>query len=159
MAVDLNLRDNLMMADFATPAYANRGVLKTAEINDRCVRLIGHYDIRAPGWHVRVDQLSGGNQQKTVLAREMDRRPSVLVAAQPTRGLDVGAVEFVYRQINEHKRSGGATLLISTELDEAFTLADRIAVMFEGRLLRILDAEEATVEQVGLLMAGEETAP
>ena len=159
VAVDLNLRDNLMMADFATPAYSNRGVLKTADINGRCDRLIAHYDIRAPGWHVRVDQLSGGNQQKTVLAREMDRRPSVLVAAQPTRGLDVGAVEFVYHQINEHKSNGGATLLISTELDEAFTLADRIAVMFEGRLLRILDADEATVEQVGLLMAGEETAP
>ena len=159
VAVDLNLRDNLMMADFGTPAYSTRGVLRAAEITSRCSRLIGQFDIRAPGWHVRVDQLSGGNQQKTVLARELDRRPSVLVAAQPTRGLDVGAVEFVYQQINEHKRNGGATLLISTELDEAFTLADRIGVMFEGRLLRILDAEEATVERVGLLMAGEETAP
>lgn len=159
VAVDLNLRDNLMMADFATPAYSTRGVLRTAEINSRCSRLIRRFDIRAPGWHVRVDQLSGGNQQKTVVARELDRQPSVLVAAQPTRGLDVGAVEFVYQQINEHKRNGGATLLISTELDEAFTLADRIGVMFEGRLLRILDAEEATVERVGLLMAGEETAP
>ena len=159
VAVDLNLRDNLMMADFATPAYSTRGVLRTAEINGRCDRLIGQYDIRSPGWYVRVDQLSGGNQQKTVLAREMDRHPSLLIAAQPTRGLDVGAVEFVYQQINEHKRNGGATLLISTELDEAFTLADRIGVMFKGRLLRILEAEEATVEQVGLLMAGEETRP
>ena len=158
VAVDLNLRDNLMMADFATPSYSIHGMLKTAAINGRCDRLIGHYDIRAPGWQVRVDQLSGGNQQKTVLAREMDRQPSVLIAAQPTRGLDVGAVEFVYQQINEHKRDGGATLLISTELDEAFTLADRIGVMFNGRLLQILDAEEATVEQVGLLMAGEDSA-
>ena len=159
VAIDLNLRDNLMMADFATPAYSTHGVLKTAAINSRCDRLIGQYDIRAPGWQVRVEQLSGGNQQKTVLAREMDRQPSVLIAAQPTRGLDVGAVEFVYQQINEHKRNGGATLLISTELDEAFTLADRIGVMFKGRLLRIIDADEATVEQVGLLMAGEEATP
>jgi simple sugar transport system ATP-binding protein len=158
VAMELDLRDNLMMADFATPAYSTRGLLKVTAITSRCNRLIDEYDIRAPGSHVRVDQLSGGNQQKAVLAREMDRKPSVLIAAQPTRGLDVGAVEFVYQQINEHKRNGGATLLISTELDEAFTLADRIGVMFDGRLLRILDADEATVDKVGLLMAGEEAA-
>jgi len=158
VATELDLRDNLMMADFATSEYSYHGVLRAAVINSRCDRLISQYDIRAPGWHIRVDQLSGGNQQKTVLAREMDRQPSVLIAAQPTRGLDVGAVEFVYQQINEHKRNGGATLLISTELEEAFTLADRIGVMFRGQLLRILDADEATVSEVGLLMAGEETA-
>ena len=156
VALDLDLRDNLMMADFATSEYSARGVLKTSAIMSRCDRLIEQYDIRAPNSNVRVDQLSGGNQQKTVLAREMDRGPALLIAAQPTRGLDVGAVEFVYQQINEHKRNGGATLLISTELDEAFTLSDRIGVMFDGRLLRILDADEATVDEVGLLMAGEE---
>jgi simple sugar transport system ATP-binding protein len=100
--------------------------------------------------------LSGGNQQKLVLARELSRDPRLVIAFQPTRGLDVGAIEFVYNELNEKKKAGGAVLLISFELDEIFTMADRFAVMVGGRFLRILDGGEADPETVGMLMGGAE---
>jgi general nucleoside transport system ATP-binding protein len=103
-------------------------------------------------------QLSGGNQQKVVLAREFSRHPKLLIAGQPTRGLDIGAVEFVYERLLAHKRQGGATLLVSTELEEILSLSDRIGVMASGRLLGVLDREEATLDMLGLLMAGERGA-
>jgi simple sugar transport system ATP-binding protein len=102
-----------------------------------------------------MGQLSGGNQQKAVFGRELHRKPRFLIASQPTRGLDVGAMEFVYRRINEQKQAGNAILLISIELDEILSLADRIAVICDGRILRTLDAAEADPELIGLLMAGE----
>jgi simple sugar transport system ATP-binding protein len=123
---------------------------------EHCDRLVAEYDIRTPSTSVRMRQLSGGNQQKTVLARELHGRPKLLVASQPTRGLDVGAMEYVYGRLLEHKKVGGATLLISTELDEILSLSDRIAVMVDGRFLRILDSADVDPEVLGLLMAGEE---
>ena len=99
-------------------------------------------------------QLSGGNQQKSILARELFAAPNLLIASQPTRGLDVGAMEFVYSSLLERKREGAALLLISTELEEILSLSDRIAVITNGRFLRILDARDATAETLGLLMGG-----
>jgi simple sugar transport system ATP-binding protein len=125
-------------------------------MHERCQRLIVEYDIRTPSTAVHLRQLSGGNQQKVVLARELDRRPKLLIASQPTRGLDVGATEFVYRKLLQHREAGGAILLISTELDEILSLADRIAVMVNGRFPRVLEASEVTIDELGLLMAGEE---
>ncbi len=125
-------------------------------MRERSQRLVVEYDIRTPGTAVHLRQLSGGNQQKVVLARELGRRPKLLIAAQPTRGLDVGATEFVYRKLLEHRQAGGAILLISTELDEILSLADRIAVMVNGRFLRVLESSDVTVDELGLLMAGEE---
>jgi simple sugar transport system ATP-binding protein len=101
-------------------------------------------------------QLSGGNQQKAVLARELSRDPKLVIAFQPTRGLDVGAIEFVYAKLNEQKRSGAAILLISFELDEIFTMADRFAVIVGGRFLRVLEGGQADPETVGMLMGGSE---
>jgi simple sugar transport system ATP-binding protein len=156
LALDLSVIDNLMMREFADQPYSRRGLLARGIMHERGQRLVAEYDIRTPGTAVHLRQLSGGNQQKVVLARELGRRPKLLIAAQPTRGLDVGATEFVYRKLLEHREAGGAILLISTELDEILSLADRIAVMVNGRFLRVLESSEVTVDGLGLLMAGEE---
>jgi simple sugar transport system ATP-binding protein len=156
LALDLSVMENLMMREFSDEPYTQRGMLSLGAMRAHSEELVSEYDIRTPDTVVRMRQLSGGNQQKAVLAREMSRNPRLLIAAQPTRGLDVGAMEFVYRRLLAHREEGGATLLISTELDEVLSLSDRIAVMVNGRFLRILDAAEVTPELLGLLMAGEE---
>ena len=157
-ALDLSLLENLMLKDYFARTFSRRGVLDRRRAAEHCRRLVNAYDIRAAGLDVRMSQLSGGNQQKAVLARELHREPKLLIAAQPTRGLDVGAIEFVYEQLLAHRARGGATLLISIELDEVLSLSDRIAVMFGGRFLRVLEAAEADPELLGLLMAGTEGA-
>jgi simple sugar transport system ATP-binding protein len=155
VALDLPLLDNLMMRDFPRPPFARRGFLALGRAKEHCERLIAEFDIRTPGSSVWMRQLSGGNQQKAVVARELHRSPRLLIAAQPTRGLDVGATEFVYGRLLEHRASLGATLLISTELDEVLSLADRIAVIVDGRFLDIIDHDDFDPEVLGLLMAGE----
>ncbi|MEA2269203.1 MAG: ral nucleoside transport system ATP-binding protein, partial [Solirubrobacteraceae bacterium] len=155
VALELSILDNLLMKEFHRPAFSRRGLLDVNRARRHCERLVAEYDVKTPGVDVQMRQLSGGNQQKAVLAREMSRDPKLVIAAQPTRGLDVGAMEFVYRKLNEKKREGGAILLISYELDEILSLADRFAVMADGRFLRTLNAAEADPETVGLLMGGE----
>jgi simple sugar transport system ATP-binding protein len=156
VALNLSLLDNLMMKDFSRPPFSQRGVLDLAKAREHCRRLVSEFEIRTSSLDAPMSQLSGGNQQKAVLARELSRDPRLVVAAQPTRGLDVGAMEFVYGRLNDAKCAGAAVLLFSIELDEILSLSDRIAVMVGGRILRILDADEADPETVGLLMAGEE---
>ena len=156
LALDLSLLDNLMMKEFGAPSFSRRGVIDFSKARQHCERLVSQFEIRAPGVDLRMGQLSGGNQQKAVLARELSRKPRLVIAAQPTRGLDVGAMEFVYRQLNEAKEAGDAILLISIELDEILSLSDHIAVIVDGRFPRILAAEDADSETIGLLMAGEE---
>ncbi len=155
VALELSLLDNLMMKEFSSPEFAPHGVIDFAKARSRCEPLVVDYEIRTPSLDVRMAQLSGGNQQKAVLARELGRDPGVIVAAQPTRGLDVGAMEFVYGRLNERKRAGGAVLLFSIELEEVISLCDRIAVIVGGRFLRILEADAADPQTLGLLMAGE----
>ena len=155
LALDLSLRDNLIMRDYRDRPLSSRGVLDLASIRKHCVNLIRRFDVRTPSQTIRMRQLSGGNQQKSILARELFAAPNLLVASQPTRGLDVGAMEFVYASLLERKREGAALLLISTELDEILSLSDRIAVIANGRFLRILDAHDADAETLGLLMGGE----
>ncbi|MFN8233129.1 MAG: ABC transporter ATP-binding protein [Actinomycetota bacterium] len=155
VALDLPLLDNVMMRDYERPPYSRHGWLAWSAAREHVGRLVEEFDIRTPDPGVWMRQLSGGNQQKAVLARELHRAPRLLIAAQPTRGLDVGAMEFVYRRLLAHKREGGATLVISTELDEVLSLADRIAVIVDGRFLEILDAADADAERLGLLMGGE----
>jgi simple sugar transport system ATP-binding protein len=110
--------------------------------------------VRTPGPFTPARNLSGGNQQKVIVARELNRQLHLLIANQPTRGLDVGSIEFIHRRIVEQRDEGIAVLLVSAELDEILSLADRIAVIYHGRLVATLDAQEATREQLGLLMAG-----
>jgi simple sugar transport system ATP-binding protein len=158
VAVELSLLDNLLIKEYRRPAFSHRGILDLERMRERGQRLVTEYDIRAPGIGVRMKQLSGGNQQKAVLARELGRNPALVIAAQPTRGLDVGAMEFVYQRLNERKTAGAAILLISFELDEILSICDRFAVMVQGRFLRELRADAADPKTVGLLMGGEELA-
>jgi ABC-type uncharacterized transport system ATPase subunit len=112
------------------------------------------FDVRTPSIQTSAGSLSGGNQQKVIVARELSRPIKLLIANQPTRGLDVGSIEFIHGRIVDARDKGAAVLLVSAELDEIMSLSDRIAVMYKGRILATLDAETATREQLGLLMAG-----
>jgi simple sugar transport system ATP-binding protein len=158
VALELSLLDNLLVKEYRRPRFAKRGVLDFERAREHAQRLVTEYDVRTPGIAVPMRQLSGGNQQKAVLARELGRNPALVIAAQPTRGLDVGAMEFVYQRLNAQKAAGAAILLISFELDEIFSMCDRFAVMVKGRFLRVLDAGSADPETVGMLMGGEELA-
>jgi len=117
-------------------------------------KLIQEFDIRATSPTQPVASLSGGNQQKVVVARELGRNPKVLIASQPTRGLDVGSIEFIHRQIVQQRDAGLAVLLVSSELDEVLSLADRVAVMYRGRIVAVLEGGAIERERIGLLMAG-----
>jgi simple sugar transport system ATP-binding protein len=143
-----------MLKEFDRPGYAHRGILNRRRAATHAAELLSAYNVKAPSLQVPARQLSGGNQQKIVLARELSRKPGLLIACQPTRGLDVGAAQFVYREINEAKTAGCAILLVSFELDEILSLADRFTVMVGGRFLATLAADEADTERVGLLMGG-----
>ena len=158
VALELSLLDNLLIKEYSSPTFARRGLLDLERARERAQQLVTEFDVRTPGIGVPMRQLSGGNQQKAVLARELGRSPALVIAAQPTRGLDVGAMEFVYQRLNERKEAGAAILLISFELDEILSMCDRFAVMVKGRFLRVLEAGEADPETVGMLMGGEETA-
>ncbi|MFN8035128.1 MAG: ABC transporter ATP-binding protein [Acidimicrobiia bacterium] len=154
MALGLSVEANLMLKELFKEQFSRRGVTHPRVIREFCRTVVAEYDIRTPSLDVTMRQLSGGNQQKVVVAREMHRSPDLLIAAQPTRGLDVGAMEFVYRRMLEHRERGGATLLISTELDELLSLSDRIAVLVSGKFVALLENHEVRLEQLGLLMAG-----
>jgi simple sugar transport system ATP-binding protein len=110
--------------------------------------------VRTPSVDTDIGALSGGNQQKVIVAREFGRGVKLVIAAQPTRGLDVGSIEYIHRRIVEQRNAGAAVLIVSTELDEVLALGDRVAVMYEGRIVGILEAKSATRERVGLLMGG-----
>jgi simple sugar transport system ATP-binding protein len=117
--------------------------------------MIRSFNIKTPGRETPVKNLSGGNIQKMILARELDRRPRVLIASQPTRGVDIGAMEYIHDQLLNQRAEGLATLLISEDLDEIRALSDRIVVMFGGEVMGIVNNDEVTVEELGLMMAGE----
>jgi len=159
VALSMTLSDNLVMTDIAKGRFRRRGLVRGDEVRRHGRRLLTEYDIRASDLKMRASAMSGGNQQKAVLARSLYRQPRLLIAAQPTRGLDVGAIEYVYQKILDHKRAGGGTLLISTELEEILSLSDRVAVMVGGRLVAILDIHDVDLEKLGLLMAGAVQGP
>ena len=155
------LTDNLALNEYYRPPYS-RGLVRDEEaILKYAERVIDEYDIRTPSATVTAGTLSGGNQQKVVVAREFDGELTLLVLDQPTRGLDVGSIEFIHRQAIAKRDAGVAVLLVSAELDEVLQLSDRIGVMYRGRLVTILDARSTNREEVGLLMAtgGRDQAP
>jgi simple sugar transport system ATP-binding protein len=135
------------------PPFSKLGQLSGNSINHSANKLKGEFDIRAQSIFDTANSLSGGNKQKVVLARELSREVKVVVASQPTRGLDVGSIEFVHERLLAEAKSGRAVLLVSTELDEVSALADRIAVIYRGEILAIVDAEVSR-EKLGLMMAG-----
>ena len=133
--------------------FVKRGMLDYRHIRKNAEKLIAEYQIKAaPGDKIRT--LSGGNMQKVILARVIERQPKVIIIAQPTRGLDVGATEYVRGKLLEQRDKGAAILLISEDLDEILELADRIAVIYEGEIMGIMSANEGDIEQLGLLMSG-----
>ena len=148
------VQDNLILNTYYQSPFAKGIVLQPQVIEENAKQLISDFDIRTPGPASAVSVLSGGNQQKVIVAREFSRPIKLLIASQPTRGLDVGSIEYIHRRLIEKRDSGCAVLLVSTELDEIMQLADRIAVMFRGKILIIVDADIATKEELGLLMAG-----
>ena len=153
LVLSFPLEDNLILTQYHEPPYS-RGILRNdAAIHDWARRAIEEYDIRTPSAMVLAGTLSGGNQQKTVVAREFSRTLSTLVLDQPTRGLDVGSIEFIHKQVIAKRDSGAAVLLVSAELDEVMELSDRIAVMFRGELVALVDGPSADREEIGLLMA------
>jgi simple sugar transport system ATP-binding protein len=152
-ALQLPVLENLLMRDLGRAPWFRRGMVRRRAVQRHALELLAEYDVRVPGPGVAMRQLSGGNQQKVVLARELQRRPQVIVASQPTRGLDVGAMEFVYRCLQDHKRRGAAILLVSSELNEVLSLSDRIAVLAGGRLSEPQGADDVDVRGLGLLMA------
>jgi simple sugar transport system ATP-binding protein len=154
VALDMTLWENLVIKELKNPELAPHGLLRRGYARATSERLVAEYGIRTSGVDAAMRELSGGNQQKAVFARELSRRPRFLIASQPTRGLDVGAMEFVYRRLNECKQAGTAILLLSIELDEILSLSDRIAVLYEGRIVGILDADDADPDRIGLLMGG-----
>ncbi|WP_329392064.1 ABC transporter ATP-binding protein [Streptomyces sp. NBC_01716] len=153
---DMTLWENIGLRALRTEPLAQRGVLRTAAAREHARALMAEYDIRAESEVLPIARMSGGNQQKAVLARELSAGPSLLIAAQPVRGLDVRATDFVYRRLVEHREAGGAVLLISMDLDEVMSLSDRIAVLAHGRIRGTVPGGSATRAQLGALMTSSE---
>ena len=148
------ITDNLVLCTYYRPPFAHHGMLDHQAIDENGRRLVREFDVRTPSLYIPASKLSGGNQQKVIVAREFSRPIKLLIASQPTRGLDVGSIEYIHKEIVRMRDAGCAVLLVSAELDEIMALSDRIAVMYEGRIMDILPADQATKEQLGLLMAG-----
>ena len=156
LVLDYSLENNLVLQTYFKPRFTNRfGFLKKKEIREYAEHLITDYDIRSSqGPVTQARTMSGGNQQKAIIAREIDKDPSFLIAVQPTRGVDVGAIEMIHKQLIEERDKGKAVLLVSLELDEVMDVPDRILVMYEGELVGEFKPDEVTVEELGLYMTG-----
>jgi simple sugar transport system ATP-binding protein len=153
LVLTYSLEDNLVLTRYSERPYA-RGILRNErEVERRGAELVERFDIRAPSAKVRASSLSGGNQQKVVVAREFADPTTLLVIDQPTRGVDVGSIEFIHKQVIGKRDARAAILLVSAELDEVLELSDRIAVIFGGRIVATFDAADADREKIGLLMA------
>ncbi|MHB1477059.1 MAG: ABC transporter ATP-binding protein, partial [Coriobacteriia bacterium] len=154
LVLQFDITENMVLGDHRLEPYTKNGIMRPKVIAEMAEKRIADYDVRTPSPHVLAGNLSGGNQQKLVVAREIGRNPELLIAAQPTRGLDVGAIEFVHRQILAERANGRAVLLVSLELEEVLALADRVLVIYEGRIVRELIADEADPETLGYYMTG-----
>ncbi|UTR09124.1 ABC transporter ATP-binding protein [Evansella sp. LMS18] len=154
LVLDFTIGENILLQTYYQDPYSRSGVLNYQKMYDKARKLIEEYDVRTPNERTPARALSGGNQQKAIIAREVDRSPDLLVAAQPTRGLDVGAIEFIHRKLIEERDKGRGVLLISLELDEVLNVSDRIAVIYEGEIVAIVNAKETNEQELGLLMAG-----
>ncbi|HSL75962.1 MAG TPA: ABC transporter ATP-binding protein, partial [Candidatus Limnocylindrales bacterium] len=150
----MSIAENYILDTYHREPYSRRGLLDLKAVEAGASRGVKDFDIRTPSIHTLATNLSGGNQQKVVVAREFSVPVQLVIAAQPTRGLDVGSIEYIHRRLIEQRDAGAAILIVSTELDEVLAVGDRIAVMFEGRIVGILSGSEATFENLGMLMGG-----
>jgi general nucleoside transport system ATP-binding protein len=153
LVLDFSLAENLCLRDYRRPPISRRGLISPKRMNQQAAPLLEEYDVRGGSSEALAMSLSGGNQQKVVIAREIAEAPKVLIAAQPTRGLDVGAIEFVHRRLIEQRDAGRGVLLVSLELEEIRSLSDRVLVMYDGRIVAEL-APEASEEEFGVAMLG-----
>ena len=156
LVLDYTLEDNIVLQRYFQPEFTSRaGFLKRKSIREYANRLIEQYDVRSgQGPVTKARSMSGGNQQKAIIAREIDKNPELLIAVQPTRGLDVGAIEYIHKQLVAQRDAGKGVLLVSLELDEVMNVSDRILVMYEGEIVGEFDPKTVTVEELGLYMAG-----
>ena len=151
---EFSVQENLFLHDHVAPEYTHGIFMDFRAMASRARDLVRRFNVKTPRLDTPLKNLSGGNIQKLILARELSRQPKVLIASQPTRGVDIGATEYIHQRLLEQRGSGTAILLISEDLDEVRTLSDRIAVMYEGRIIGVVERDQATVEQIGLMMAG-----
>jgi len=158
LVLDYSIGENMVLQTYYQSPFAKRGVLRYNAIYEYARKLIQQFDVRTPDEYTAARALSGGNQQKGIIAREVDRNPDLLIAAQPTRGLDVGAIEFIHQKLIEQRDAGKAVLLLSLELDEILNVSDRIAVIYEGEIVGVVRPEETNHDHLGLLMSGGSTA-
>ncbi|MDY0938790.1 ABC transporter ATP-binding protein [Priestia megaterium] len=154
LVLDYTIGENIGLQTYYQKPMSKSGILNYKEMYKKAKELIAEYDVRTPSEYTQARSLSGGNQQKAIIAREVDRSPELLIAAQPTRGLDVGAIEFIHKKLIEERDKGRAVLLVSLELDEVINLSDRIAVIYEGKIVDIVNPKETNEQELGLLMAG-----
>jgi simple sugar transport system ATP-binding protein len=153
---DFSVSENLILEDHNRTPYSRRTFMDFKAIRRRSNELVKGFNVKTPSLETPLKNLSGGNIQKLILARELARQPKVLIASQPTRGVDIGASEYIHLRLLEQRQAGTATLLISEDLDEIRALSDRIAVIYEGKIMGVVDGNSATLEQLGLMMAGVE---
>ena len=154
MVAEMSLAENMLLKASYLKNWVSHGIINWKKLRQYTERQIKEYKIKAPDCNVTAGSLSGGNQQKVVVAREVDMGKSLVIFDQPTRGLDLGAINYVHKTILGEKNSGKSVILVSTELSEIFALSDRIAVMYKGRIMGIYKNGELTTEKIGLLMAG-----
>lgn len=158
LVLDYSLGENLILKKYFTKDFQSKGFIKFRNVDTYASKLIDQYDIRSgQGAKTPARSMSGGNQQKAIIAREVDLDPEILIAVQPTRGLDVGAIEYIHKQLIKERDRGKAILLISLELDEVMNLSDRILVIYEGKIVANLNTKEVTIQELGLYMAGSKT--
>jgi len=151
---EFSVSENMMLLNHDSQEFSRLGFLKLPALRERAGRLVKHYDVKTPSIDTATSALSGGNIQKLIMARELSSEPAVLLAAQPTRGVDIGAAEYIHERLIAQREQGTAVLVVSEDLDEVMALADRVAVMFEGWIVAVIDRSDCTVEDLGLLMAG-----
>jgi simple sugar transport system ATP-binding protein len=156
---EFTVSENLVLVDHGSAEFTSHGMLDFGSIREHSQKLVDDFAVKTPGIDTPTSSLSGGNIQKVILARELSASPTVLLACQPTRGVDIGAAEYIHTRLIQQRSLGTATILISEDLDEVMGLADRIAVMYEGEIVAIVPSEEATRDRIGLLMAGVVEAP
>jgi simple sugar transport system ATP-binding protein len=154
LVLSFPVSDNLVLNSYYHEPFTKGVVMQEKKIDSSAKEMIRDFDVRTPSPHTTVGSLSGGNQQKVIVARELSRPVKLVIASQPTRGLDVGSIEYIHKQLVARRDQGAAVLLVSSELDEIMQLSDRIAVMFRGKIVAILDAKKVAKREVGLLMAG-----
>lgn len=159
LVLALPIKKNLVLTDNYRAPFSRRGIIDYRKVTSHGTEMVKEYDVRTPSCEVPAKELSGGNQQKVILARELCRDPDILIAVQPTRGLDIGATEFVRQKILDQRARGAAVVLVSTELEEILQLADRIAVMHAGEFMGVVRKGEVSVNEIGLMMAGTRRDP